>query len=334
MTSAPQVGCRTAGLDVVVQSRSSRWVRLARESFAGQESSPRTPDVRVVVEDAGSPAFSREGMRPLTRGAWSDGACVVLEDACASGAALKVTPADGHLQVVARFHPSWTARALALAAPDRATLLLRSALIQYPAMWWAGRTGAVPLHVSAASLPEDGVLLAGPGGVGKSTLLRDALSDGTVPVSDNLCVGDGTMVHGLLEPMRSEGGTGRRMPHGRRESAWPRRLDRLDVDRVLVLHRGTGTEATVIPVAADAAARVLTAGTYAAGELRRYWAFAATLALGTGLGPAHPPIAEAARALCASVPCYDVLLPEGTGTRLVDLLPGRASDPTGTGESP
>lgn len=332
MTPMMQVGCRTAGLDVVVQSRSRRWIQLARESFAGQESLSPTPHVRVIVESAAPQPFSREGMRPLTRGAWSDGTTVVLEDACASGADLRVTPRGRCLDVAVRFRPGWTDRALTLAAPGRSTLLLRCALVQYPALWWAGMTGAVPLHVSGAAVHGRGVLLAGPGGVGKSTLLRDSLSDGAIPVSDNLCVGEGTMVHGLLEPLRSEGGSGRRMPHGRRESTWSQRLDCLPVDHVLVLHRGTGPRAAVLPVTASAAARVLTAGTYAAGELRRYWAFAATLALGTGLGPPHPPVAETAQQLCSRLPCSEVLLPATTGTRLTDLLPERASDAPDRGD--
>lgn len=321
-----QVGCRTAGLDVVVQSRSRRWVKLARESFAGQESVSESPQVRVIVEAPAPQPFSLEGMRPLTRGAWSDGTTVVLENACASGADLRVTPRGRLLEVEVRFRPGWAERALALAAPDRAVLLLRSALVQYPALWWAGRSGAVPLHVSGVSVRGRGLLLAGPGGVGKSTLLRDSLSDGAIPVSDNLCVSDGITLHGLLEPLRSEGGAGRKMPHGRRESGWPLRRDSLPVDHVLVLHRGVGTRAAVLPVTAEAAARVVTTGTYAAGELRRYWAFAATLALGTGLGPAHPPVAEAARRICSRVPCSDVLLPGTTGTRLADLLPEPADD--------
>lgn len=139
-------------------------------------------------------------------------------------------------------------------------------------------------------------------------------------MSDNLCVGDGVSVHGLLEPVRSDGGAGRRMPHGRRESPWVQRLDGLTVERILVLRRGTGLRAVVTPMHPASAARVLTAGTYAAGELRRYWAFAATLALGTGLGPAHPPLAQVAEQLCRSVPCVDVLLPSTPGTRVVDLL--------------
>ena len=44
------------------------------------------------------------------------------------------------------------------------------------------------------------------------------------------------------------------------------------------------------PLSPDEAARALVAGTYMAGELRRFWPFAATLALATGIGPVHPDV--------------------------------------------
>ncbi len=319
MTAPTRIGSRTAGVDVAVYTRSRQWTAFARETCAGLETDPETEDVRVTVEENRS-RFSHEHMQPLTRGAWSDGSVVVMEDACASGVDLRVRVAGERLEVTARHRPGWSTRALARAAPGRGTLLLRSAIVQYPALWWAGVAGAVPLHVSGVRIGGQDVVLAGPGGVGKSTLLEGAVASGGLPVSDNLCVGDGVSVHGLLEPVRSDGGAGRRMPHGRRESPWVQRLDGLTVERILVLRRGTGLRAVVTPMHPASAARVLTAGTYAAGELRRYWAFAATLALGTGLGPAHPPLAQVAEQLCRSVPCVDVLLPSTPGTRVVDLL--------------
>ena len=68
------------------------------------------------------------------------------------------------------------------------------------------------------------------------------------------------------------------------------------------------------------AAREITASTYMAGELRRFWALAAVLALGTGIGPAHPPVAEVARAFTERLPCVEVELPSVRGVRAADLL--------------
>jgi len=311
--------CRTAGLTLEVEADGARWGRFVQEACAGQLLGQGPADVHVSVSTDPRP-FDLTGLDPLTRGAWSDGATVVMHDACSSGADLRLRPGPAGLEVEARARPAPTTRALTLLAPSRAQLLWRAAMLQYPALWWAGVRGAVPLHVSALRVGGVAVVLAGPGGVGKSTLLRDAMVRSAVGVSDNVCVTDGTRVHGLLEPLRGTDGTGRRMPHGRREEPWRERLDALDVDRVLVLQRGSGEEVRVSPTSAADAARVMTAGTYAAGELRRYCAFAATLALATGIGPAHPPVEDRATVLAGSVPCARVTLPAGPGTAVEDLL--------------
>jgi hypothetical protein len=63
-------------------------------------------------------------------------------------------------------------------------------------------------------------------------------------------------------------------------------------------------ETTCEPIWDDAASRSLITGTLMAGELRRYWAFGATLAAATGLGPAQPAIERVARRLTSSLPCH------------------------------
>src|SRR5207253_6805593 len=124
-----------------------------------------------------------------------------------------------------------------------------------------------------------------------STLLQTELTAGGQAISDNLCVSDGRTAWGLLEPMRlAGGGAGRSMPHGRHEEPLEGRLPDLAPDRVVVVRRGTGAYPALCACASDGAARSLVTGTYMAGELRRYWAFAATLAAATGLGPAHPDV--------------------------------------------
>jgi hypothetical protein len=132
-------------------------------------------------------------------------------------------------------------------------------------------------------------------------------------------------LYGVLEPMRTAGGTGRRMPHGRRETGWTARREQVVAERILVLRRGSESEVDVVPIRGGEAARVIAAGTYAAGELRRYWAFAATLALGTGLGPAHPPVVGSASDLARGIPCSEVQLTATPGVHLVDLIAGSRS---------
>jgi hypothetical protein len=62
-----------------------------------------------------------------------------------------------------------------------------------------------------------------------------------------------------------------------------------------------------------------------AGELRRYWAFAATLALGTGLGGIHPPVQEIADTLSTRLPCLQVTLGDRPGAPLRELLSATAT---------
>jgi hypothetical protein len=287
------------------------------------------PEVRVTVE-RDSAAFDVTGWRVLTRDAWCRPGQVIVRDACSSGLDLKVTAGEAALEVVARWRPSGRGRVAAAVLRARARLLLRAVLLQYPVLWRSQLRGRAPLHASVCGLgaaDSPAVLLAGPGGVGKSTLVHGELLHGALATCDNLCVSDGLYAWGVVEPLRlpaeAHDGTGRRMPHGRREAAWPRRADRMQPSRLVVLTRG-GRPA-VAPCDPALAARYLVAGTYMAGELRRYWAFAATLALGTGLGDSHPPVQEIADVLSRRLPCVQLSLGNRPAAPLRELL-GAAAD--------
>ncbi len=336
---------RTAGEQLELAC-AHRWLgQVLAEGAAGQlalagRARHRLPDVRVTVESTTAP-FGTTGWDVLTRGAWRRPGQVMVRDACSSGLDLLVTADGPTLDVVARWRPPVTGRAASAVLRARSRLLIRAVLLQYPALWWSQQRGRAPLHASVCTVgqPEDRpcgrpggrtVLIAGPGGIGKSTLVNAELARGARAASDNLCVSDGRAAWGLLEPRRvpagEQGGShGRRMPHGRREAPWPDRVDELLPDLVLVLRRGTGDAATSAPTAAtpcpaEEAARSLVAGTYMAGELRRYWSFAATLALGTGLGDTHPAVEQVATALTTRLPCLEIRLGQHPGT-LGSLLP-------------
>lgn len=308
----------TAGERVELRCAVPRIARILAEGAAGQlcagEGSLPAPDVRVSVE-ASSAAFDVTGWRVLTRGAWHRPGQVIMRDACSSGLDLLVTAGDPTLDIVARWRPPAAGRAAAALLRTRGRLLTRAVLMQYPALWRSQQRGRAPLHASVCGTHGgDGhtVLLAGPGGVGKSTLVHAELTRGAVATCDNLCVSDGRFAWGVVEPLRlpasRAGQRGRRAPHGRREVPWPARAGRLAPDQLIVLVRGETGTPTVTSCDPAEAARYLSAGTYMAGELRRYWAFAATLALGTGTGASHPAVAETAAALSARLPCVKVVL--------------------------
>ena len=119
--------------------------------------------------------------------------------------------------------------------------------------------------------------------------------------ADNLCVADGRpTAYGVAEPLRlAAGGAGRPLnarAAGRDTSHGPgpeqplcpgAGCRRLRPDRILVLGRAPATEVAGIERAL--AGRALVAGTFAAGERRRYWQLAATARAGhrPRAGPPH-----------------------------------------------
>jgi hypothetical protein len=278
-------------------------------------------EVRVVVEERRGP-FDTAGWAPLTRGAFARDGELLATDVCGSGFDLHLRVGPEGPAFTLRWRPSSRALLLHRVLRSRFHLLARAVLLQYPALWWAGVGGRVPLHAPVCSAGQATPLLAGPGGVGKTTLLGRELAAGGVASSDNLSVSDGVTVWGLVEPMRAGGLGGRRMPHGRGEARMPNRVPELRPDRVVVLRRGQGDVPAVRACTPEAAARALVAGTYIAGELRRYWSYAALLASATGLGPAHPPVAQVAAGLAGRLPCLEVVLARTPGAGLAELLAG------------
>ena len=311
----------SAGERVLFES-SLQWVMdLVAEGAGGElaSSEPRGATLRVEVESDRRP-FPTHGWELLSRGAWRRNDEVVLENACTSGFDLHLRHASGSVELTYRWRPPARERAAARLLRSRFHLLARAVLMQYPVLWWAGRRGRAPLHASACVTAAATPLLTAPSGVGRSTLLLGELSAGARATGDNLAVGDGTTLWGMLEPIRVEGAGGRRMPHGRHETPLQDRVESLAPDCVVVLTRGRDDDSVLSTCGADAAARSLVTSTYMAGELRRYWSFAATLSAATGVGPAHPPVMEVAAAFASRLPCYSLALGRTSQTRLSELL--------------
>lgn len=302
---------RTAGELVAVTSQLP-WVTRLIGTQVGTDSDggADSPTVALSVE-ASTAAFPLAGLRVVTRGGYARDDLVVLHDAGGSGFDLCCAVDGDLLEVTARYRPARATRAANLALAGRFGLLAAQILVHYPVLWRAGWRGRVPLHASVLATGSGTPLLAGPGGVGKTTILSAALRDGAVATADNLCAADTDSCYGLVEPLRTDapGGHGRRTSHGRVSRPFGARAPVLTPDRLVVVERGERT--SIRSVVPDEAARVLVAGTYAAGELRRYWAFAATLALATGRGPAHPPVGEVAAGYAARLPCLRLRVGDG-----------------------
>ena len=311
----------TVGERVVVES-SLAWVTELIAEAAGGELESRSHDagtVHVNVESERAP-FATEGWNVLARDARDKGGSVVIRNVCTTGFDLHATCTELGVDFTYRWRPAARERATGMLLRSRFHLLARAALIQYPALWWAGVEGRAPLHASACTVDGSTPLVTAPSGVGRSTFMLRVLAEGGSVTGDNLSVGDGTTVFGLAEPFRIEGAGGRRMPHGRQEMPVRQRAPALEPDAVIVLTRGGATATAFSSLSPVAAARSMVTSTYAAGELRRFWAFAATLAAGTGVGPPHPPVMDVASAFSARLPCYALELGARPAPTLPELL--------------
>ena len=311
----------TAGECVATES-SLAWVAdLVAEGTGGELRRFEAADASVHVQvEAVRHPFQTRGWELLTRGAWRRNGEVVLENACTAGFDLHLRCTPEQAEFTYRWRPPARDWAAARVLRSRFHLLARAVLMQYPALWWAGTRDRVPLHASACIARDSSPLVTAPSGVGRSSLVLRELESGGRATGDNLAVGDGTTVWGLVEPLRVEGGSGRRMPHGRSEAPMPGRVPEVVPDRLVVLERGPADHSSLLSCSRETAARALATSTYMAGELRRYWAFAATLSAGTGLGPAHPPVTEVAWAFAATLPCFSLVLGTGRRARLSELF--------------
>jgi hypothetical protein len=313
---------QTAGEQIAIDCV-LRWVaELIDEAAAGElaEGDPGTATTLAVCVESTNRPFHNAAWEPLTRGAWRLGDEVVIEDVCSSGFDLLVHGRRELPEFSFRWRPALRGQASARLLRSRFILLARAVLIQYPALWRASLRGRAPLHASVCTAGELQPMLAGPAGVGKSTLLAQELASGGHAICDNVCVSDGTTAWGLVEPLRVEGAAGRSMPHGRVERRMQDRATAMIPDLLVALRRGLGEVPIARKCDATTATRSLITGTYMAGELRRFWGFAATIAAGTELGPVHPPVERIARILASRLPCVEILLPRQPGVRIAELL--------------
>lgn len=330
-------GLVTAGQRVALGPEADDGLRRAVQAAAGEPLTALVGPCDLLLDRLQHVPPVRS-FNPVTRGVWVGPEGVLLESAGGSGYTQLWRPcqdpaSDGDsscIRVSSRWAPSAAEKAAAHLLRQRHRALRAQVLLHHPALWAALAVGGLtPLHVSVVKVDGVVVLLAGPGGVGKSSLVADALGRGARAACDNLGASDGHVVHGVVEPLRLPSGTGPgggagvRAAHGRREHPWPGRLPSLRPDLVLVVRRNDNACTRVRPVSRERAARALVAGTYSAGELQRFWPLVAHLAL-AGLGPVHPALEETAEQLTESLPCYELTLGR-PGTGPMSMPDGRLS---------
>lgn len=303
------------------------WVdALVAEGAGGELQPPDTGEATISIEVASSPEpFGTRGWEPLTRGAWCRDGDVVVRNACASGFDVRVSCSGDHASFTYRWRPPTRDRLASRLLRSRFHLLARAVLIQYPALWWAASRGRAPLHASGCATDESTFMLSAAGGVGRSTLIIEELRRGGRTTGDNLAVGDGLTLWGLVEPMRVEGASGRRMPHGRNELLLADRVRAVVPDCLVTIRRGNADCPMLTVCDPQTAARSLVTSTYMAGELRRFWSFAAVLSAGSAIGPPHPPVEAVAAEFAARLPCFSLVLSHASGFALSDLIPATTS---------
>jgi hypothetical protein len=314
----------TAGQRVAVEGSAAALDTILAATGGAERDCDDLPNLVVSVEQS-KRGFSTSGCEPITRGVWAtDRREAILESAGGSGYSQLWSIDEDGLRVVSRWTPSAKEAAAARLLPARHHALTGQVLVHYPALWLAMQQGFAPLHVSVVEIDGIAVLLAGPGGVGKSSLVARELADGSRATCDNLAASDGTIAYGLAEPIRlpaeATGSTGRKTFHGRREHGWETRMRALRPELIVVVRRGLQPDPRLRSITESQAARAIVTGTYSAGELRRFWSTAAVLAMATGCGPAHPPIEEVAATLAGRMPCLELQLGREPGAGLAELL--------------
>jgi hypothetical protein len=310
---------RTAGERVAISSELD-WVRSAIVEGAAEalvEAAAEDPTLKIRIEAEHDP-FDTRGFELLARGAWSRRGEVVLENVCTSGFDLRISASSGPVFTY-RWRPPRRERIAAFALRSRFQLLLRAVLMQYPALWWASTRGRAPLHASCCAIGSSIPMLVAHSGVGRSTVILREGEHGAVATGDNIAVGDGETLWGLVEPLRVEGGAGRKTTHDRREAPFPGRVESLVPNLMIALERSSLAQGRLVQRGHAATVRSIVTSTLAAGELRRYWSFAALLAAGTGLGPAEPPVRDVAERFASALPSYVLALDEA-GTDLDRIL--------------
>ena len=251
--------------------------------------------------------------------------------------------------VAYHYYPTAEKLARYPAYAERKFFTLARYLVQFPVAWHLARTrGWALLHASAVAFDGDAVLVAGPGGAGKTTTCIGLMArPGARLVSENLLFTDGTHVFPLCEPIRLTSDSLALLDAHQRGALVPLAVDGGAKHKVLfrppegdaggpvraaALFIPRFTECgSVTPIAAAVASEVLGAANRLTLELSDYdWYTAALDLVWPAPGQAMLQVSALAH-LTASCPCYALGIDRNAG---VDAVVDRILDCIGAHGAP
>jgi hypothetical protein len=233
------------------------------------------------------------------------------------------------------YHPDPEKLARSADDHERKFFKLARYLVHFPVAWHLERIrGWTLMHASAVAAGDEAVLVAGPGGAGKTTTCVGLMArPGVRLVTENLLFTDGRHVFPMREPIRLTdeslallGEQHRRLlvPLGLAGGAKGKSLFRLPDDQAshplrpaaLFIPRFT-TQGSVRPIASEIATELLWATNRLTLELNDfYWYTAALDLLWPAAGHAAQPSRVLAR-LTSHTPCYTLGIDRGAGVEAV-----------------
>jgi hypothetical protein len=335
---------------LTLESNSEDFITYARGHLAMLLSPPvETPDVHVRLHwgqqliSARSPIddYHRLSRRLLL----GKDEIVQTEILLLPGLQLRTSLAGANVSVDAAFRPPSRRMRLLMrlggkASQDRIYAALIYYLVYFPLLWHIERTRQwYPLHASAVAWPQGAVVLAGLGGVGKSTLTLAFLSDPHARLlSENVIIHDQERVYAFPEPIhldersrkmlsRLNGRlkpTDRAYSHNRQsyevpisdrvQSAKPRLFCTLRQGKKLNLRSMSAEETLEFTLSSNVLAR----------ELDEYAQQAAVLNLLSPIACSFQRRIEALQQFLNQMPCYELVVRPGENlNQVVALVRGR-----------
>lgn len=194
-------------------------------------------------------------------------------------------------------------------------------LLYYPCFWWLERTqGMHPIHAAGVELDGGILVLAGPSGVGKSTLSTGlAAAAGARFLSDTFLLHRGADTRPVREPLLLDAWSRNWIGEDARllqPIAWRYCLDRngfhFPNERLsaggpahLLLFPHRATRHYVRPLSPSQAQGQIDAGNFLVNDLRRYWAFAAAMEM-LDPSPLGTSRVRSLESLVSAVPSYEI----------------------------